>query len=98
MIELESADTEIRGCSAVALRICRQAVLLVFRLGHCDLGYLPTNEKNDWCRIRAHYVRISEFERGWKIGESLVIWVEAMRPLQDADKNGWTVTDFSVMM
>ncbi|GFX53629.1 hypothetical protein TNCV_1185581 [Trichonephila clavipes] len=33
-----------------------------------------------------------------QIGESLVIWVEAMRPLDDSDKNRWTVADFSVMM
>ncbi|GFW31141.1 transposable element Tcb1 transposase [Trichonephila clavipes] len=26
------------------------------------------------------------------------MWVEVMRPLEDADKNGWTVADFSVMM
>ncbi|GFU44135.1 hypothetical protein TNCV_4952961 [Trichonephila clavipes] len=33
------------------------------------------------------------------MGEFLVIWVEAMRPLEDADKNGWaTVADISVMM
>ncbi|GFU13331.1 uncharacterized protein TNCV_3843291 [Trichonephila clavipes] len=30
-------------------------------------------------------------------GESLVIWADAMRPLEDAGKNGWTVADFSVM-
>ncbi|GFU19184.1 hypothetical protein TNCV_4397681 [Trichonephila clavipes] len=50
------------------------------------------------CTIRAHYEQLSEFERGriiglkeggWaQIGESLIIWVEAMRPLED----------FSVMM
>ncbi|GFU67736.1 hypothetical protein TNCV_3134011 [Trichonephila clavipes] len=37
----------------------------------------------------------------WKqvgqIGESLVIWVEAMRPLEDSGKNWWAVADFSVM-
>ncbi|GFV94841.1 transposable element Tcb1 transposase [Trichonephila clavipes] len=33
-----------------------------------------------------------------QIGESLVIWVEEMRPLEDADKNEWTVADFSVRM
>ncbi|GFS60873.1 hypothetical protein TNCV_2002311 [Trichonephila clavipes] len=32
------------------------------------------------------------------MGESLVMWVEAMRPLEDASKNRWTMTDFSVMM
>ncbi|GFV91268.1 hypothetical protein TNCV_897871 [Trichonephila clavipes] len=37
-------------------------------------------------------------EAGLKIGKSLVIWVEVMRPLEDAGKNGWTVADFSVMM
>ncbi|GFW94870.1 transposable element Tc1 transposase [Trichonephila clavipes] len=30
---------------------------------HCDLGYLPTTEKNDSRRIRAHYEKMSEFER-----------------------------------
>ncbi|GFV69237.1 transposable element Tcb1 transposase [Trichonephila clavipes] len=30
--------------------------------------------------------------------ESFVISVEAMRPLEDAGKNGWTMADFSVMM
>ncbi|GFW45350.1 transposable element Tcb2 transposase [Trichonephila clavipes] len=35
---------------------------------------------------------------GGQIGESLVIWVEAMRLLEDASKNGWTVADFGVMM
>ncbi|GFV80644.1 hypothetical protein TNCV_4618061 [Trichonephila clavipes] len=58
-------------------------------------------------RIRAHYEQLSKFERdriiGLKeavgqIGESLVIWVEAMRLLEDAGKNGWTVADFSFMM
>ncbi|GFS58854.1 hypothetical protein TNCV_4271421 [Trichonephila clavipes] len=58
-------------------------------------------------RIRAHYEQLSEFEigriiemteGGWvHIGESLAIWVEAMRPLEVADNNGWTVADFSVM-
>ncbi|GFY10066.1 hypothetical protein TNCV_1946111 [Trichonephila clavipes] len=33
-----------------------------------------------------------------QIGDSLVIWVEAMQPLEDAGKNRRTVTDFSVMM
>ncbi|GFY14564.1 hypothetical protein TNCV_4827681 [Trichonephila clavipes] len=33
-----------------------------------------------------------------QIEESLVIWVEAMWSLEDADKNGWTVADFSVIM
>ncbi|GFU88543.1 hypothetical protein TNCV_4442201 [Trichonephila clavipes] len=33
-----------------------------------------------------------------QIGESLLIWVEAMRPLENADKNGWTMGDFYVMM
>ncbi|GFW31277.1 hypothetical protein TNCV_2578581 [Trichonephila clavipes] len=32
-----------------------------------------------------------------QIGESLVIWVEAMQPFEDAGQNGWTMTDFSVM-
>ncbi|GFS96335.1 uncharacterized protein TNCV_16811 [Trichonephila clavipes] len=32
------------------------------------------------------------------LGESLAIWVEAIQPLKDADKNGWTVADISVMM
>ncbi|GFW49545.1 hypothetical protein TNCV_2843261 [Trichonephila clavipes] len=50
---------------------------------------------------------MSEFERGriierkrhfGQIGESLVIWVEAMRPLEDAGKNGWKMAYFSVMM
>ncbi|GFU22168.1 hypothetical protein TNCV_2060461 [Trichonephila clavipes] len=59
-------------------------------------------------RIRAHYEQLSEFERvciiglkegGWaQIGESLVIWVEATRLLEDAGKNGWTKADFSFMM
>ncbi|GFV50624.1 transposable element Tcb1 transposase [Trichonephila clavipes] len=31
---------------------------------HCDLGYLLTTEKYDWCRIRAHYELLSEIERG----------------------------------
>ncbi|GFX22482.1 uncharacterized protein TNCV_3601131 [Trichonephila clavipes] len=33
-----------------------------------------------------------------QIGESFVIRVEAMRPLEDADKNRWTLADFSFMM
>ncbi|GFY35830.1 hypothetical protein TNCV_4842061 [Trichonephila clavipes] len=33
-----------------------------------------------------------------QIGESLVIWVEAMRPLEDTGKKGWIIADFSVMM
>ncbi|GFU73900.1 hypothetical protein TNCV_555281 [Trichonephila clavipes] len=58
-------------------------------------------------RIQAHYEQLLEFERGriielkeagWQIGESLVMWVEAMRPLEDAGKNEWTMADFSVMM
>ncbi|GFV80648.1 transposable element Tc1 transposase [Trichonephila clavipes] len=74
---------------------------------HCDLGYLSTTEKMRPRRIRAHYEQLSKFERdriiGLKeavgqIGESLVIWVEAMRLLEDAGKNGWTVADFSFMM
>ncbi|GFW89152.1 hypothetical protein TNCV_2685861 [Trichonephila clavipes] len=58
--------------------------------------------------IRAHYEHLSEYESGriiglkeggWaQIGESLVLWVEAVRPLEDADKNGRTVADFIVMM
>ncbi|GFY05558.1 hypothetical protein TNCV_4370671 [Trichonephila clavipes] len=57
-------------------------------------------------RIRAHYEQLSKFERVVssdckrkvrQIGESLVKWVEAMRPLEDAGKNGWTMADFSVM-
>ncbi|GFX21541.1 HTH_Tnp_Tc3_2 domain-containing protein [Trichonephila clavipes] len=49
------------------------------------------------CRtIRAHLEQLLEFERGriiglkeagWQIGESFIIWDEAMRPLEDADKN-----------
>ncbi|GFV39452.1 hypothetical protein TNCV_1231511 [Trichonephila clavipes] len=58
-------------------------------------------------RIRAHYEKLSQFERSriirlkkevGKIGESLAIWIKAMRPLEDAGKHGWTVADFSVMM
>ncbi|GFX79538.1 uncharacterized protein TNCV_825271 [Trichonephila clavipes] len=59
-------------------------------------------------RIRAHFEQLSEFVRGriiglkegdfGQIGESLVMWVEEMRPLEDAGKNGWTVADFSVMI
>ncbi|GFW76028.1 hypothetical protein TNCV_352131 [Trichonephila clavipes] len=30
----------------------------------CDLGLLSTTENNDWCRVRAHYEQLSEFERG----------------------------------
>ncbi|GFX04110.1 transposable element Tc1 transposase [Trichonephila clavipes] len=52
-------------------------------------------EKTPHRSVRAHYKQLSEFERA--IGESLVTWVESMRPLEDAGKNGWTVTDFSVM-
>ncbi|GFX88136.1 HTH_Tnp_Tc3_2 domain-containing protein [Trichonephila clavipes] len=46
-------------------------------------------------RIRAHYEQLSEFERDriielkegdWAVGESLVIWVRAMRPLEDVVK------------
>ncbi|GFU10167.1 hypothetical protein TNCV_3449501 [Trichonephila clavipes] len=59
------------------------------------------------CRIRAHYEQLLEFERGriiglkeggWANRSSLVISVEAMRPLEDAGKNGWAMADFSVMM
>ncbi|GFV34878.1 transposable element Tc1 transposase [Trichonephila clavipes] len=59
-------------------------------------------------RIQAHYEQLQKFERGHiiglketgfgQIGESLIIWVEAMLSLKDAGKNGWTVADFSVMM
>ncbi|GFX94185.1 hypothetical protein TNCV_4292301 [Trichonephila clavipes] len=71
---------------------------------------IPSNDwkKNDLRSIRAHYEQLSEFERGRiirlkeaeirQIGESLVIRVQKIRPLEDADKNGWTVPDFSVMM
>ncbi|GFX47574.1 hypothetical protein TNCV_3015931 [Trichonephila clavipes] len=43
--------------------------------------------------VSLHWKRL-----GRQIGESLVIWVEAMRLLEDAGKNGWTVADFSIMM
>ncbi|GFT29117.1 putative mariner transposase [Trichonephila clavipes] len=33
-----------------------------------------------------------------QIGESLVIWIEAMRPLEDDGKNGWTMVDFRVII
>ncbi|GFU31451.1 hypothetical protein TNCV_3538781 [Trichonephila clavipes] len=33
-----------------------------------------------------------------QIEKSLVIWVEAMRPLEYASKNGWAMADFSVIM
>ncbi|GFX54739.1 hypothetical protein TNCV_2822601 [Trichonephila clavipes] len=59
-------------------------------------------------KIQVHYEQLLEFERGriiglkeagfGQIGESLVIWVEVMRPLEDAGKNGWTMADFSIMM
>ncbi|GFY04205.1 transposable element Tcb1 transposase [Trichonephila clavipes] len=58
--------------------------------------------------IQAHYEHLSEFKRGrniglkeagcGQIGESLVLWVEVMWPLEDAGKNGWTMADFSIMM
>ncbi|GFU93163.1 transposable element Tc1 transposase [Trichonephila clavipes] len=58
-------------------------------------------------RIRAHYEQLSEFEGDriirlkegvGQIGESLVLWVKAMRLLEDDGKNEWTRADFSVMM
>ncbi|GFX62353.1 hypothetical protein TNCV_407481 [Trichonephila clavipes] len=65
-------------------------------------GYDP-RLVTDWVQVR-----IPKFERGriiglkeagvGQIGESLVMWVEAMWPLEDAGKNGWTVTDFRVTM
>ncbi|GFT60626.1 transposable element Tc1 transposase [Trichonephila clavipes] len=36
--------------------------------GCLEGGYLPTTEKNDWCKIRAHYEQPSEFESGRIIG------------------------------
>ncbi|GFY00027.1 uncharacterized protein TNCV_1341251 [Trichonephila clavipes] len=57
--------------------------------------------------IRAHYEQLSKFERGRIIGlkeaggifgESLVIWLLAMRPLEDTGKNGLTIADLNVMM
>ncbi|GFW38385.1 hypothetical protein TNCV_1332381 [Trichonephila clavipes] len=60
----------------------------------CILGYLSMTEKMTRHRIPVHYGQLSEFERGciiglkygsWtQIGESLVIWFEAMRPLENA--------------
>ncbi|GFX04580.1 hypothetical protein TNCV_901081 [Trichonephila clavipes] len=58
-------------------------------------------------RIRAHYEQLSEFEggriiglkeAGWANRRIVRLWVEVMRPLKDAGKNGWTEADFSVMM
>ncbi|GFU47912.1 hypothetical protein TNCV_4967221 [Trichonephila clavipes] len=56
-------------------------------------------------RICAHYSRQSLKEvvlldrnkQVEQIGESLVMWVVAMRPLEDAGKDGWTMEDFSVV-
>ncbi|GFT01463.1 hypothetical protein TNCV_269831 [Trichonephila clavipes] len=49
--------------------------------------------------IRVPDEQLSEFERGriivGQIGESLVMWVEAMRPLEE---DGSGMTDFAVMM
>ncbi|GFW65879.1 hypothetical protein TNCV_587051 [Trichonephila clavipes] len=70
-------------------------------------GYLSTTKKVPRHKIRAHYEQLSEFEGGLiiglkeavvKIGELFVIWVEVMRLIENADKNGWTVADFSVMI
>ncbi|GFW44373.1 transposable element Tc1 transposase [Trichonephila clavipes] len=48
-------------------------------------------------RIRAHYEQLPEFERGCiiglkegQMGESLAIWVEAMRPLEEPGKGTLT--------
>ncbi|GFU63562.1 hypothetical protein TNCV_4256031 [Trichonephila clavipes] len=59
-------------------------------------------------RIRAHYEQLSEFvtgrifglkEAGWvNRRKSLVILIEAMRPLEDAGKKGWTTTYFSTII
>ncbi|GFW81350.1 hypothetical protein TNCV_376981 [Trichonephila clavipes] len=64
--------------------------------------------KKPRCRIRVRYEQLSKFERGHiiglkdagfgQIGESLFMRVEAMRSLEDAGKNGWTVVDISAMM
>ncbi|GFX65359.1 hypothetical protein TNCV_3169061 [Trichonephila clavipes] len=64
-------------------------------------------EKMPRLEIQAHYEQLSEFERGhiielkeagWANRGPIIIWVEAMRPLKDAGKNGWKMADFSVMM
>ncbi|GFW21658.1 hypothetical protein TNCV_4281731 [Trichonephila clavipes] len=69
--------------------------------------YLSTTEKVPHHRIPAHYEQLSEFERGRIIGLKKAGWVnrriarhmvKAMRPLEDAGKKGWTMTDFSGMM
>ncbi|GFW04881.1 hypothetical protein TNCV_4881161 [Trichonephila clavipes] len=74
---------------------------------HCDLRYFSTTEKISRHRIRAHYEQLSEFKGGRIIRLKEAIWanqritrhtVEAMRPLEDAGKNGWTTADFSAMM
>ncbi|GFX00066.1 hypothetical protein TNCV_3080621 [Trichonephila clavipes] len=58
-------------------------------------------------KIRAHHEQLSEFERGriielkdrgWTNRRNARRIVEAMRPLEDAGKNEWTVADLSVMM
>ncbi|GFW42496.1 hypothetical protein TNCV_4256911 [Trichonephila clavipes] len=41
---------------------------------HCDLGYLPTIENNDFRRIRTHYEQLFEFERGRIIGLKWAGW------------------------
>ncbi|GFV31014.1 hypothetical protein TNCV_4014481 [Trichonephila clavipes] len=37
------------------------------------------------------------FSRFAQIGQSLIVWIEAMRPLEVDSKNGWATSDFSVM-
>ncbi|GFX57202.1 hypothetical protein TNCV_2964811 [Trichonephila clavipes] len=46
---------------------------------HCDLGYLPTTEKNVWRWIRAHYEQLSEFERCHIIGLKQAVFSDKSR-------------------
>ncbi|GFV02843.1 hypothetical protein TNCV_3609721 [Trichonephila clavipes] len=53
-------------------------------------------------RIRGHYEQLSEFERDRIIGLKETSWenqrIARHMSRSDADKNGWTMADFRVMM
>ena len=44
---------------------------------------------------KSHWIQKAKVRQ---IGESLVIWVEAMQRLEDVGKNGWNMAHFNVMM
>ncbi|GFV19798.1 hypothetical protein TNCV_480241 [Trichonephila clavipes] len=50
------------------------------------------------CQSLKEVVSLNEKRQVGQTGETLVIWVEAMRPLEDGGKNGCKIPDFSLMM